>query len=74
MDYKQAQHCYERAVTLDDDDVLAGMPQHHKHVSLYITLCGVNVICSSSVLTGEPAGWLVKVAKLCSGSNASCTT
>ena len=28
MDYKQAQHCYERAVTLDDDDVIAGMPQH----------------------------------------------
>lgn len=23
MDYKQAQHCYERAVTLDDDDVIA---------------------------------------------------
>ena len=25
QDYKQAQHCYERAVTLDEDDIIAGM-------------------------------------------------
>ena len=24
QDYKQAQHCYERAVALDDDDIIAG--------------------------------------------------
>lgn len=24
QDFKQAQHCYERAVVLDDDDIIAG--------------------------------------------------
>lgn len=26
QDYKQAQHCYERAVALDDDDIIASKP------------------------------------------------
>lgn len=26
QDYQQAQHCYERAVALDDDDIIASKP------------------------------------------------
>ncbi len=35
QDFKQAQHCYERAVTLDDDDIIAG------------TLCLRGCICDA---------------------------
>lgn len=36
LDYQKAQHCYERAVVLDDDDVIAGMLMHS---------CVVPVMC-----------------------------
>ena len=30
LDYQKAQHCYERAVQIDDDDIIAGM--HHPEI------------------------------------------
>ena len=46
QDYKNAQHCYERAVALDDDDIIAG-----RHCFAYKTLNAV-----------APAGILVVVS------------
>lgn len=40
LDYQKAQHCYERAVVLDDDDIIAGM----------LTRCACNVSVHSSGL------------------------